>query len=155
VPSSQSSRGETRSQSANGPCVLFYDGLCGLCQRTVRWMLRHDPQGRLLFATQQQPLAAEVFARHALDAQQTNSAVLVLHFGQSVEHVVVRSDAILRCLRILGGGWALLAAIARLVPRTLRDWAYNWLARNRHGLFANDESCSLPTADERARFLDI
>jgi predicted DCC family thiol-disulfide oxidoreductase YuxK len=143
------------SQLAQGSCILFYDGTCGLCQRTVRWMLRHDPEGRLHFAPLQQPLAAEVFARHELDPQQTNSAVLVTHFGQPAECVDVRSDAILGCLRLLGGGWALLAAIARLIPRRLRDGVYNRLARNRHELFANGESCTLPSADERTRFHDI
>lgn len=149
MPVSQSSRGETRPQPASDPCVLLYDGLCGLCRHTVHWMLRHDPQGRLSFATLQQPLAAEIFARHALDPQQINSAVLVLHFGEPGERVVVRSDAILGCLGVLGGGWALLTVIVRLVPRALRDCVYNWLARNRHWLFAKGESCSLPTADER------
>jgi len=151
VPNSQSSA----PKPGNGCCILLYDGECGLCQRTVRWILRHDPQGRLRFATQQQPLAAEVFARHGLDALQTNSAVLVQHFGEPTERVVLRSDAILRCLRELGGVWAWLAAIARLVPRALRDGVYNWLARNRHRLFAMGESCALLTAAERARFLDI
>ncbi len=155
MPNSQSSSGETKSRPVDGASILLYDGACGLCQRTVRWMLRHDPQGHLRFATQQQPLAAEVFARHGLDALQTNSAVLVQHFGEVAECVDLRSDAILGCLRVLGGVWAWLAAIARLVPRALRDHAYNWLARNRHRLFAMGESCALLTAAERARFLDI
>ena len=155
MPSSQSSPEGNGTQPAIGCCILFYDGSCGLCQRTVRWMLRHDSQGRLHFAPLQQPLASEVFTRHALDVQHTNSAVLVTHFGEPAERVVMRSGAILGCLGVLGGRWALLAAIARLVPRALRDGVYNWLARNRHGLFAIGESCPLPTADERARFLDI
>jgi predicted DCC family thiol-disulfide oxidoreductase YuxK len=155
VPSSESSLLEEAPRPSIGSSVLLYDGACGLCRHTVRWMLRHDPQGHLLYAPLQQSLAAEVFARHALDAQQTNSAVLVLHFGQPTERVAVRSDAILGCLGVLGRRWALLAAIARLVPRALRDVAYNWLARNRHGLFANAESCPLPTTAESARFLDI
>jgi predicted DCC family thiol-disulfide oxidoreductase YuxK len=155
MPSSESSRSETMPQPVSGPCVLLYDGECGLCQRTVHWLLRHDTHGRLLFAPLQQTLDGEVFARHALDPQRINSAVLVLNFGEPGERVVVRSDAILGCLSVLGGGWALLAAVARLVPRLLRDIAYNWFARNRHGLFANGESCTLPTAAERARFLDI
>ncbi|HUD21990.1 MAG TPA: DCC1-like thiol-disulfide oxidoreductase family protein [Acidobacteriaceae bacterium] len=155
MPISQSSSGETMSQPAGGSSILFYDGACGLCQRTVRWMLRHDPQGRLHYAPQQHPLAAAVFARHALKPQQTNSAVLVLHFGQPGESVALRSEAILECLRVLGGAWALLAGIARLVPRTLRDGAYNRLAYNRHRLFAQGDLCALPTAAERTRFLDI
>jgi len=118
-------------------------------------MLRHDPEGRLLFAAQQQPIAAEVFARHGLDMQQVDSAVLVSNFDTPQERLALRSDAILGCLSVLGGRWAVLAGVARLVPRTLRDAAYRWLARNRIRLFGNAELCALPTPAERARFLGI
>lgn len=155
MPNSQPSAARDVEQPAIGSSILLYDGECGLCQRTVRWMLRHDPQGRLLFMPLQQPQAAEVFIRHALDVRQINSAVLVRHFGEPAECVDFRSDAILGCLRILGGGWALLAAVARLVPRALRDGVYNLLARNRHRLRVNGEICSLPNTAERARFLDL
>jgi predicted DCC family thiol-disulfide oxidoreductase YuxK len=118
-------------------------------------MLRHDSWERLHYAPQQQPLAAEVFARHALDPQRINSAVLVLNIGVPGERVSVRSDAILGCLWLLGGRWAILAAVTRLVPRALRDITYDWLVRNRHRLFVDRESCTLPTPAERARFHDI
>ena len=155
MPASESSSELDVQQTAIGRPVLLYDGVCGLCQHTVRWMLRHDPEGRLLFAPQQWPIAGEVFARHGLDMQQVNSAVLVSNFGTAEESMVVRSDAILGCLRILGGPWALLARLGRLVPRGLRDAAYRWLARNRIRWFGAVELCALPTAAERARFLGI
>ena len=135
--------------------VLLYDGVCGLCQRTVRWLLRHDPEGRLLFAPQQWPLAAEVLARHALDPGQANSAVLVANFGGPGESLALRSDAILGSLTVLGGRWAVLARVARLIPRSLRDRAYRWLARNRIRLFGAADLCALPTPAERARFLGV
>jgi len=149
VPSSQSSQRDEMTRPANGASILLYDGECGLCQRAVRWMLRHDTRGRLLYAPLQQGLAGEVFARHALDAQRTNSAVLVLHFGEPTERVAVRSDAILGCLSVIGGRWACIAVVARLVPRALRDLVYNWLARNRYRIVADGKSCSIPTAAER------
>jgi predicted DCC family thiol-disulfide oxidoreductase YuxK len=138
-----------------GAHVLLYDGVCGLCQHTVRWMLRHDPEGRLLFAPQQQPLAAEVFARHGLDMQQVNSAVLVSNFDKPTESLAIRSDAILGCLTILGGFWGVIARIARLIPLFLRDAAYRQLARYRLRLFGTVELCALPTPAERARFLGV
>jgi predicted DCC family thiol-disulfide oxidoreductase YuxK len=118
-------------------------------------MLRHDPEGRLLFAPQQSPLAAEVFARHGLDKELANTAVLVSNFGEPHEFLTLRSDAILGCLTILGGRWAVLAGAARLVPHALRDACYRWLARNRIRLFGSAELCALPTPAERARFLGI
>jgi predicted DCC family thiol-disulfide oxidoreductase YuxK len=135
--------------------VLLYDGVCGLCQHTVRWLLHHDREDRLLFAPQQSPLAAEVFTRHGLDKEQANSAVLVSNFGEPEESLALRSDAILGCLAVLGGGWAILAWVVRLVPHALRDAWYRWLARNRIRLFGSAELCALPTPAERARFLGI
>jgi predicted DCC family thiol-disulfide oxidoreductase YuxK len=135
--------------------VLLYDGECGLCQHTVRWLLRHDPEGRLRFAAQQHPLAAEVFARHALDPQQINSAVLVSNFAAPGETLALRSNAILNSLTVLGGRWALLARLARILPLGLRDALYRWLARNRIRLFGAAQLCALPTPAERARFLGI
>jgi len=144
-----------QTPTAVGRHVLLYDGVCGLCQRTVRWMLRHDPEGRLLFAPQQQPIAAEIFTRHRLNKELVNSAVLVSGYNTPQEHLAIRSDAILGCLTVLGGGWAILAVAARIVPRALRDAAYRWLARHRIELFGHAELCAMPTAAERARFLSI
>jgi predicted DCC family thiol-disulfide oxidoreductase YuxK len=126
-----------------------------LCQFTVQWMLRHDPGGRLLFAAQQTTVADAIFRRHGLDKDLVNSAVLVSGYDTPEERLAVRSDAILEALKVLGGGWAMLASIARIVPRPLRDAAYRWMARNRIRLFGRADSCALPTPAERARFLEI
>ena len=155
MPSSESDRREKAPRPANGACILLYDGECGLCQRAVRWMVRHDPREHLLYAPQQQPLAAEIVARHSHDPHGTSSAVLVLNYNTPQEKLLLRSNAILGSLGVFGGRWAILAAVARLVPRVPRDIAYDWLARNRHRLIADGESCTLPTPAERARSLDI
>ncbi len=143
------------SQAGSGRSVLLYDGVCGLCQTTVRWMLQHDRDGRLLFAPQQWAVAEEVFARHGLVKEQVNSAVLVSDFGGAQEALAVRSEAILGCLTALGGGWAAVAAMGRLVPLAVRDWAYRWLARNRLRLFGTRDLCALPSAADRSRFLGL
>jgi predicted DCC family thiol-disulfide oxidoreductase YuxK len=153
VPDSQSNHVEKMSPSASGSSILLYDGDCGFCQRAVRWMLRHDAQSRLLFASLQSPLATELFARHALDPQQVDSAVLVTNFNEPAERVSRRSDAILGCLTILGGAWAFFAAVTRPIPRPLRDSGYDWFARHRHRIFASGESCAPLTATERTRLL--
>ena len=155
MPASESSPVLEPRQAAQGRAVLLYDGVCGLCQRTVRWMLRHDPEGRLLFAPQQWPIAAEVFAHHAIEMEQVNSVVLVSNFGEAGEGIALRSDAILDCLSVLGGGWGVLASVVRVVPRGLRDAVYQWIARNRIRFFGAAELCALPAPAERARFLGV
>jgi predicted DCC family thiol-disulfide oxidoreductase YuxK len=67
---------------------------------------------------------------------------------------LVRSDAVFEAGRYLGGGWAALAALGKIIPAVLRDRLYDLFARNRHRVASRTESCLLPTAEERARFLD-
>jgi predicted DCC family thiol-disulfide oxidoreductase YuxK len=117
--------------------------------------LRHDPQGKLLFAPQQSVIAGQAFRRHALDKEQVDSAVLVSGFNTPQERLALRSDAILDALTVLGGIWAVLAAVARVVPRKLRDFCYRWLAQNRIRLFGTGDSCAVLTPAERARFLAL
>jgi predicted DCC family thiol-disulfide oxidoreductase YuxK len=131
---------------ASWACVLLYDGDCGLCLRSVQWLVRHDPEERLSFAPLQQALAGAVLARYALDWEQIDSAVLVLHRGETGERLLLRSDAILGCLSTLGGRWAVVAGFARLVPRRLRDRTYQWIARHRQRI----GSCVRLTPAERA-----
>jgi len=66
-----------------------------------------------------------------------------------------RSDAVLRAGRELGGHWSVLAAIAKIVPRPLRDVAYRFVAQNRYRVFGKYESCMLPDPSQRGRFLDL
>jgi predicted DCC family thiol-disulfide oxidoreductase YuxK len=142
-----------RAGSGAGASVLLYDGECGLCQFTVRWMLGHDREGRLLFAQQQGAVGRAVFERHGLDMKQVDSVVLVSWFEVPGERVALRSDAILEALTVLGGGWRWVAGVGRLVPRGVRDAVYRWVARNRMRLFGGADVCAVLSEAERARFL--
>jgi predicted DCC family thiol-disulfide oxidoreductase YuxK len=125
--------------------IVFFDGLCGLCNRSVDLLLRWDGKGVLRFA----PLQGET-ARAMLPAEQTrdlDSLVLVDAAGMHR-----RSDAALRALEHLGGGWRGVALL-RALPRGLRDALYGLVARHRYRWFGRRESCRLPTAAERDRFL--
>ena len=132
--------------------VLLYDGDCGLCAGSVQFLLRHEPPHRraaLRFAPLQGAFAAQVRARHP-ELVGVDSVVWV-DPSNPVAPVRVRSDAALQALTHLGGGWALMAALGRVVPRMVRDAVYDRIARHRLSLAA--PRCLLPTPEERARFL--
>ena len=132
--------------------VLLYDGDCGLCAGSVQFLLRHEPPHRraaLRFAPLQGAYAAQVRARHP-ELAEVDSVVWVDPANPAVP-VRVRSDAALQALTHLGGAWALLAALGRVVPRMVRDAVYDRIARHRLSLAA--PRCLLPTPEERARFL--
>ncbi|MFI5310442.1 MAG: thiol-disulfide oxidoreductase DCC family protein [Gemmatimonadales bacterium] len=132
--------------------VLLYDGLCGFCNGTVRFVLAHDRQGTMRFA----PLQG-VFAARVLDAHpglgDVDSLILVGSGEGGAEQIDVRSEALLGVADYLGGPWR-VARLARLVPRPIRDWAYDRFARVRHRVFGRYDSCPVPSTAERARFLE-
>jgi predicted DCC family thiol-disulfide oxidoreductase YuxK len=132
--------------------VLLYDGVCGLCDATVRFILKHDRSRTMQFAPLQSDYAQRLIKRHpGLD--QVDSLILVeAGFGDR-ERIWIRSNAVLRIADYLGGVWR-LALIFKIVPRFLRDAVYNLIARYRYRVFGRLTECSLPTAQEHARFLN-
>jgi predicted DCC family thiol-disulfide oxidoreductase YuxK len=136
--------------------VLFYDGTCGFCAGAVRFVLRHDRRHQLHFAPLQGRHAAAIRERH--QEVGTDSMVWMEPDGDGEhEQVAFRSDAALRIAEYLGGVWR-LALVGRVVPRRLRDAAYDFIARHRHRIsdsrdFRSDV-CLVPPPDVRARFLD-
>ena len=137
-----------------GPIIL-YDGVCGLCNRLVQFLLRHDKRGRLRYASLQSDFAEKVLNRHGIDAKDLDTLHVVEHYDDPEERVWQRSDAVLRAARELGGIWRVLATVGRAVPRPLRDLFYRLVARNRYRVFGKYDTCMLPDPNQRSRFLDV
>lgn len=132
------------------PSVLLYDGDCGFCAGSVQFLLRHEPADRrhlLTFAPLQGQLGQSV--RSQPGVQVPSESVLWVRGTDGA--VLSRSDAALEALDHLGGGWRLLAAAGRLVPRVVRDAVYDAIARRRFTLAA--PACLVPPDAQRARFL--
>lgn len=126
--------------------IVFYDGQCGLCDRSVRWILDRDTHARLRFA----PLQGETYAALDEPSKPTDLGTIVFRDDRGLH---VRSDAVLRILHHLGGLWRPLAAIARVIPRPIRDAAYRFIAARRLKWFGGPEACKMPTAKERSQLL--
>lgn len=131
------------------PEILFYDGHCGLCHRAVKFVLRHDRTGTAFrFA----PLQGETFERLVPAERRAalpDSIVVQTHEGV----LLVRSNAFIHILRRLGGGWRVMAATLAVVPRVVRDAAYDFVARVRYRIFGRpDDICPIVPAELRKRF---
>jgi predicted DCC family thiol-disulfide oxidoreductase YuxK len=135
--------------------IILYDGVCGLCNRLVQFLLKHDKQGRLRFASLQSDFAAKVLQRHGIDPKDLDTLHVIENYEQPGERVSQRSDAILRAGRELGGFWSVLAVAANVIPRALRDVVYRFVARNRYRVFGKYDTCMLPEPNQRSRFLDV
>lgn len=142
-----------RAATADKPLVL-YDGYCGLCDRSVRWLVEADRSAVLHFAPLQGETAAPILARHGIPAtQEFRSMLTVENAGEPDERILARSDGALAALIAVGGGWALLARLGRWVPRFVRDAVYDFVARHRFRWFGRLDACRIPTPAERERFL--
>ena len=135
--------------------IILYDGVCGLCNRLVQFLLKHDREGRLRFAALQSDFAEKVLRRHGFDPKDLDTVHVVENYDQPDERVLQRSDAILRAGRELGGLWGASSSISRVVPRPLRDLVYRLVATNRYRMFGKFDSCMLPDPNQRSRFLDV
>lgn len=135
--------------------IILYDGVCGLCNRLVKFLLKHDKEGRLRFASLQSEFAEKVLGRHGFDAKDLDTVHVVENYDQPDERVLQRSDAILRAGRELGGFWGMSSSIAKVVPRAVRDVVYRFVATNRYRVFGKHDTCMLPDANQRSRFLDV
>ena len=135
--------------------IVLYDGVCGLCNRSVQFLLKHDKRARFRFASLQSDFAMKVLGRHGLDPKDLDTVHVVENYDQPGERVLQRSDAILRAGRELGGVWGASSSVAKIVPRPLRDLVYRFVASNRYRVFGKYETCMLPDPNQRSRFLDV
>jgi predicted DCC family thiol-disulfide oxidoreductase YuxK len=133
--------------------IVLYDGVCGLCNRLVQFLLKRDKQDRLRYAALQSDFAVTVLSRHGLDPKDLDTVHVVLNYQESGERVLARSDAILAVISQLGGIWK-IASVGKIVPRPLRDLVYKLVAENRYRMFGKFETCMLPEPRHRAKFLD-
>jgi len=128
--------------------LVLFDGECNLCDASVRFIYRHDPAGYFRFASLQSAAAARALAAIGATAPPNVETVLLLD-GDGLHE---RSDAALRIAARLRAPWSWLAGL-RVLPRGLRDAAYDVVARNRHRWFGKRDLCSLPSDAMRSRFL--
>ena len=129
------------------PIVLF-DGVCNLCNRSVAYIIRHDPKGRFRMASLQSAVGCSLQEEHGLDPGAVNTIVLI---ERGVAYT--KSAAALRIARRLKGPVRYWWTV-RFVPRVIRDALYDWIGRHRYGWFGKRDECMVPGAGVRERFLD-
>lgn len=133
--------------------VLIYDGLCKYCNRAVQFAFAHDTRGVVRFTPLQGVFAGALLARHP-ELRDVDSLIFVEANPVTGSEVIsTRFDAVLRLTSYLGNGWRGMALL-RLIPKPIRNGAYAQFARARYRVFGKYERCPLPSAAQRARFIE-
>jgi len=128
--------------------VIFFDGVCNLCNGAVQFVITHDKEKYFKFSALQSDFAKATLAELTLKVKKGDSFVLVEN-GKVFE----QSTAALRVAKKLGGLWPLLY-IFIVIPPFIRNAVYRFVARNRYKWFGKQETCWIPTPDLKNRFLD-
>jgi predicted DCC family thiol-disulfide oxidoreductase YuxK len=131
-----------------GP-VLLYDGECGVCNRSVQWILDHERKATLRFAPLQSGLGKRLTREAGVDEE--IDSLLWVESQEGSVRARKWSGSVLATLNYVGGPWSALG-ILRVIPAPLRDFAYRLFAR--HRLKVAPQACLLPPPETRARFLD-
>jgi predicted DCC family thiol-disulfide oxidoreductase YuxK len=135
--------------------IVLYDGVCGLCNRLVQFVLKNDRNDVFRFASLQSKLAKEILVRHSLRSESLETVYVVLDYGLAEERVLSRLQAVVYVLQQLGGPLAYVSAILRVLPAPVQNFLYRLVARNRYRVFGRYETCPLPDGDTRSKFLDL
>jgi predicted DCC family thiol-disulfide oxidoreductase YuxK len=135
------------AKTSDDPLIVLIDGQCNLCQSITKFVIQRDPAAKFRFASLQSERGQKLLQIGDLPIGVLDTFVLI-----DRGTYYTKSTAALRLLRKLGAPWSLFYAL-QVVPSFLRDRVYDWIARKRYLWFGYNDSCLLPTADTRKRFL--
>lgn len=131
-----------------GKLIVLFDGVCNLCNGTVRFVIDRDPRKKFSFASLQSETGKQVLSLYQLPQDYIHSVIL-LKKGKIYQN----SDAVLEICRELPGGWKILYVL-KIIPGFIRDFFYRLIAANRYKLFGKSETCMMPLPEIKERFLD-
>lgn len=127
--------------------IVLFDGVCNFCNSSVNFIIRHDKKAHFKFAPIQSEIGKVLCEKFEIDVQKIDSIILIEN-----DQFNIKSSAILRITKKLNGTYPLLFGFI-IIPRFVRDAAYDLIARNRYKWFGKKESCMIPTPDEKERFV--
>ena len=127
--------------------IILFDGVCNLCNGAVNFVIKRDPGNVFKFTPLQEKQGVLLLKKHAIDAQELDSIVLVEN-----KKVYTKSSAALRIARKMSNLWPLFFVLL-IIPRFIRDGVYDFIAKNRYKWFGKKEQCIIPTPGLREKFL--
>jgi predicted DCC family thiol-disulfide oxidoreductase YuxK len=142
-------------ETARGKHIIFYDGVCGLCNKFIQFVIDNDKHGVFFFAALQSDFASRTLSRRGADALNLDTVYILSDYGNpDKERLFNKSDAVIFATGQLKAWVKPFATILRLFPKPLRDFGYSTVAKIRYKLFGKFDQCMLPTAETRSRFIE-
>ncbi|MFT5077074.1 MAG: putative DCC family thiol-disulfide oxidoreductase YuxK [Flavobacteriaceae bacterium] len=127
--------------------IILFDGVCNLCNSSVNFVIKKDKNDVFRFAALQSEIGKQYINKFNIDPSQTDSIILI----DGDKHYI-KSTAALNVTKSLKGGYPLLYAFI-IVPKFIRNWVYDVIAKNRYKWYGEKESCMIPTPELKSKFL--
>ncbi|MCC1485109.1 thiol-disulfide oxidoreductase DCC family protein [Winogradskyella immobilis] len=132
-----------------GKQVILFDGVCNLCNSSVLFVIKRDKKNRFLFAPLQSEIGKSIIKAYNIDTKAVDSILLY----SKANGIKIKSSAALHIAKHLGFPQNLLA-IFFIIPTPIRNWVYNYIAKNRYKWYGKKDACMIPTPELKAKFLD-
>lgn len=127
--------------------VILYDGVCNLCNNTVHFIIRNDPEAHFKFASLQGVKGIELLQKYHL-VNNTTGTIVYIKDGRAY----VKSTAAFLVLKSLGWPWKILY-VCIIIPKPIRDFMYDLVAKSRYRIFGKRNTCMIPTKEIQNRFI--
>lgn len=129
--------------------LILFDGVCNLCNSSVQYVIKHDKNNVFMFTALQSDLGKRIISKFQINTNKTDS-ILLYNPKKGIDY---KSTAALKIAHQLGFPNNLLSVFF-IVPTFIRNWVYNYIAKNRYKWYGKKDACVIPTPDLKSKFLD-
>lgn len=131
-----------------GKKIILFDGICNLCESSIQFVIKWDHKNQFCFLPLDSDLGRKIIKHIGIDSKNTDSVIL---YEPGIAYYY-KSDAALEIAKNLGGFFH-LGTVFKIIPASLRNLIYDYIARNRYEWFGKKEACMIPSPETKAKFL--
>ena len=128
--------------------IILFDGVCNLCNSSVQYVIKRDKSNAYRFAALQSEIGKKLVEERGIDTSQIDSIILI----EPGVAYYTKSTAALKIAQSFGGVWQ-LTSVFEWIPEKIRDWVYDYIAKNRYKWYGNKDAYMIPTPELKSKFL--
>ncbi|MEC4005115.1 DCC1-like thiol-disulfide oxidoreductase family protein [Flavobacterium sp. SUN052] len=128
--------------------IILFDGVCNLCENSVQFIIKHDKKDIFRYVSIQSEIGKEIINYLAIDLSKVDSIILYI----PSKAYYIKANAVLNIAKELGGFISFISFF-NFLPNSIKNYIYDWVAKNRYKWFGEKESCMLPSVELSSKFL--
>ena len=129
--------------------LILFDGVCNLCNNSVQYVIKHDKKNQFMFTALQSDVGKKIIEAYNIDTKKTDS-ILLYSPEKGIDY---KSTAALKIASKLGLPINLMGVFF-IIPPFIRNWVYDFIAKNRYKWYGKKDACMIPTPELKSRFLE-